>query len=173
MNTRSSSEDICGMDSAKPAKELESCFLKFFQIRNTPGEKNIICSSSRITHLLKLLHRLVSRGTAAALEPKKVIALKVKVQKEIKYIRLLELELGWFWFMSGKPPWEGAMPSKPSGWSKKTSFLQRVQWLQILSHASSGSKPLCSAAQHSHQAHERGQMKAILGGISWKVTPLG
>lgn len=113
------------MDSAKPAKELESCFLKFFQIRNTPGEKNIICSSSRITHLLKLLHRLVSRGTAAALEPKKVIALKVKVQKEIKYIRLLELELGWFWFMSGKPPWEGAMPSKPSGWSKKTSFFYK------------------------------------------------
>lgn len=134
----------------------------------------MISSSSRIPHLLKLLHGLVSRGTTAALGPEKVIVLKVKVQKEVKYTRLLELELGWFWFTSEKTPWEGAMPSKPLGWSKKTLFLKRVQCIQILSHASSGSKPLLlHHTTQSCQAHGTGQMKAILGGISWKVTPLG
>lgn len=158
---------VSAIYKANPAEELQNWYLTFFQIRNTPGGNSMICSSSRIPHLLKLLHGLVSRGTTAALWPKKVVVLKVKVQKEVKYTRLLELELGWFWFTSEKTPWEGAMPSKPSGWSKKTSFLQRVQCIQILSHASSGSKPLllCRTTQ-SHQAHDTGQMKAILGGIS-------
>lgn len=134
----------------------------------------MICSPSRIPHLLKLLPGLVSRDTTAALGPKKVIVLKVEVQKEVQCTRLLELELGWFWFTSEKTPWEGAMPSKPSSWSKKTSFLQRVQCTQILSQASSGSKPspLCRTTK-SHQAHVTGQMKKILVGISWKVTLLG
>ena len=41
----------------------------------------MICSSSGIPHLLKLLLELVSRGTTAALGPEKVIVLKVKAQK--------------------------------------------------------------------------------------------
>lgn len=102
----------------------------------------MVCSSSRTPHLLNMPHGLLGRETNAALGPKKVIVLKVKVQKEVKYARLLELELGWFWFTSEKTPWEGTMPSKPSGWSKKTSFLRRVQCLQILSHACSRSKSL-------------------------------
>lgn len=148
-------------------KSFKTGIESFFQIRNTPGGKNMICSSSRLLHVVKLLHGLVSRDTDAASGPKKVIVLKVKVQKEVKYTRLLELGLGWFWFTSEKTPWEEAMPSKPSGWSKKTSFLQRVQCIQILSHASSGSKPLllCRTTQ-TLQTHDTGQMKAILGGIS-------
>lgn len=102
----------------------------------------MVCSSSRTPHLLKMPQGLLSRDTTAALGPRKVIVLKVKIQKGVKYARLLELELGWFWFTSEKTPWEEAMPSKPSGWSKKTSLIQRVQCLQILSHASSRSKPL-------------------------------
>lgn len=125
----------------------------------------MVCSSSRTPHLLKIPHGLLSRDTTAALGPKKVIVLKVKVQKEVKYARLLELELGWFWFTSEKTPWEGTMPSKPSGWSKKTSFIQRVQCLQILSHASSRSKPLLLTAQYSGQAYDTGQIKEIWGGI--------
>lgn len=52
----------------------------------------MVCSSSRTPHLLKMLHGLLSRDATAALGPKKVIVLNVKVQKEVKYARLLELE---------------------------------------------------------------------------------
>lgn len=157
-----------------PVEELQNGYLKFFWIRNTPGGNALIFSPSEIPHLLKLLLGLVSRDTAAALGPKKVIVLKVRVQKEVQYTRLLELELGWFWFTSEKTLWEGTMPSKPSSWSKKTSFLRRVHCIQILSHASSGSKPsLLWCTTKSHQAHVTGQMKEILDGISWKVTLLG
>lgn len=60
----------------------------------------MICSSSRILHAVKLLHGLVRRNIDTALGPKKVIVVKVKVQKEVKCTRLLELELEWFWFTS-------------------------------------------------------------------------
>lgn len=131
-------------------KSFKTGIESFFQIRNTPDGKNMICSSSRLLHVVKLLHGLVSRDTDAALGPKKVIVLKVKVQKEVKYNRLLELGLGWFWFTSDKTPWEEAMPSKPSGWTKKISFLQRVQCIQILS-----SKPLllCRTTQSPDSWH--------------------
>lgn len=66
-----------------------------------------------------------SLGTTAALGHKKVIVLKVKVQKEVKYTRSTDLELRWLWFTSEKIPREGAMPSKPSDWSKKISSLQK------------------------------------------------
>lgn len=91
-----------------PVEELQNRYLKFFWIRNTPGGNALIFSPSEIPHLLKLLLGLVSRDTAAALGPKKVIVLKVRVQKEVQYNRLLELELGWFWFTSVKTLWEGA-----------------------------------------------------------------
>lgn len=65
------------------------------------------------------------------------------------------------------------MPSKPSGWSKKTSFPQRVQCIQILSHASSGSKPLLLWHKtQSLQTHDTGQIEAFWSGISQKVTSL-
>lgn len=106
----------------------------------------MICSSSRILTAVRLLHGLVSRNIDAALGSKKVIVVKVEVQKEVKCT--LEPELKWFWFTSEKNPWEKAMPSKPSGWSKKTSFPLTVQCIQILPMQVTDQSLRCSGTQH-------------------------